>query len=95
MEGEGTSKSAEVTMKAQGTSDYAEKLHDFWVRIAGYFNKDTGEFSLYKPSSDRKIILRYCQNRTFFRIKFNIKDGNWLFSEELRYNKIETICYML
>ena len=24
----------------------------------------------------REIILRYCQNRTFFRTKFNIKDGN-------------------
>lgn len=63
LEGEGTSKSAEATMTAQGTSDYAEKLHDLVVRISGYFNKTTGDFSLYKPGSEEGYT--YGRNRIY------------------------------
>lgn len=84
LEGEGTLKSAEATMTAQGTSDYAEKLHDFWVRISGYFNKTTGEFSLYKPNSE--------EGYTYGRI-YAIRAIAWNDSKSERLDPTKPISY--
>ena len=84
LEEEGTPKSAEATMKAQGTSDYAEKLTDCWVTISGYFNKDTGEFSLYKPNSE--------EGYTYGRI-YAIRAIAWNDSKSERLDPTKPISY--
>ena len=84
LEGEGTLKSAEATMTAQGTSDYAEKLTDCWVRISGYFNKKTGEFSLYKPNSE--------EGYTYGRI-YAIRAIAWNDSKSERLDPTKPISY--
>lgn len=50
LEGDETRKTAKATMIAQGTSDYsAYTFVNTPSQISGYFNKTTGDFSIYEP----------------------------------------------
>ena len=57
LEGEGTPKSAEATMTAQGTSDYSAytSVHTP-AQISGYFNKITGKFSIFEPEQSEDYV---------------------------------------
>lgn len=48
---EDTKHSASATLTAQGTSNYSAIAGTIEHEISGYFNTETGEFSLYKPEN--------------------------------------------
>jgi len=60
----------------EGIKSEWEQKKIFKKHIKGDDGTTLIEDSYCTRSYVREIILRYCQNRTFFRTKFNIKDGN-------------------
>lgn len=60
----------------EGIKSEWEQKKIFKKQIKGDDGTTLIEDSYCTRSYVREIILRYCQNRTFFRTKFNIKDGN-------------------